>query len=170
MPSQARYIAPNGAGIGGCVHIEPVVGAPMFFPQGTHWWCDVLKNLAAKDFQDICRLAAKKDAADKRDPDRGKPLVIPSERADELMEEILHGPPPKERMRLTKRIEKLSADAQAELVAIMMVGRGDCGASRKEFDAAVQHGRVLQHVPDYLAGKVGIGRYLEKGARAVGLD
>jgi hypothetical protein len=64
----------------------------------------------------------------------------------------------------------LNEDEQANLVAILWVGRGDFDAA--EFDEAVAQARAEGTVPtaDYLLGEPLLADYLEDGLSALGFD
>lgn len=67
-------------------------------------------------------------------------------------------------------ISGLNEDEQANLVALMWVGRDSFGAD--EFDEALQTAHAERTAPtaDYLAGIPELPGYLESGLEALGID
>lgn len=67
-------------------------------------------------------------------------------------------------------IDRMSEDAQAELVAIMWIGRGSFEA--EEFDEAVEMAKAEASTPcaDYLLGSPHLSDHLENGLDALGIS
>lgn len=71
------------------------------------------------------------------------------------------------RIDLSERIGQLSYDAQMELNALMLLGRGDSG---DDYMGALEYAQKArdQHIPDYLAAKKTLHWMLADGLRMVG--
>lgn len=71
------------------------------------------------------------------------------------------------RIDLSERIRQLEYDAQMELQALMLLGRGDSG---DEYAGALEYAKKMrdQHIPDYLAAKQTLHWMLADGLRMVG--
>ncbi|MBF9029605.1 DUF3775 domain-containing protein [Rhodobacterales bacterium HKCCE3408] len=67
-------------------------------------------------------------------------------------------------------IEDLNEDEQAELVAIMWIGRGSFEAD--DFDEAIRTAKSEATIPtaDYLLGTPHLADHLEAGIEALGID
>lgn len=68
---------------------------------------------------------------------------------------------------LEERIARLDYDAQLELQALMLLGRGDSG---DDYAGALEYAKKMrdQHIPDYLAAKQTLHWMLADGLRMVG--
>lgn len=71
------------------------------------------------------------------------------------------------RIDLSERIGQLEYDAQMELQALMLLGRGDSG---DDYAGALEYAKTMRdrHIPDYLAGKQTLHWMLADGLRMVG--
>jgi hypothetical protein len=71
------------------------------------------------------------------------------------------------RIDLSERIGQLNYDAQMELHALMLLGRGDSG---DDYTGAMEYAQKArdQHIPDYLAAKKTLHWMLADGLRMVG--
>lgn len=128
----------------------------------------LLKHLTMREIQEIQALA---DARDRAEPRSGVPITMGTPEADALVEKILDDKSGREGVALFNRLESLSAEAIAELAALVWIGRGDGGAAaqfQKHVESALEDGRV-QALPGYLAAKAPLRHYIANGLRMLGL-
>ena len=118
-------------------------------------------NVSEKNVREIVLRAraydAKEDVADPSgDPESSEEVDILRSRPSDV-----------DRSELVDEIESLDEDAQAELVALYWIGRGDIDAG--EFPAAVAEAKTRRTAPtgQYLVGSALLGDYLEAGLDAV---
>lgn len=74
------------------------------------------------------------------------------------------------REELRQELQGLTERAQAELVALMWVGRGDEEPGNWEAVVEMARGRTELPTPKYLLGEPLVGEYWSEGAEKLGLD
>lgn len=105
-------------------------------------------------------LAAHPSPAVSSEDDAGSDDSAP---AGDLVEHMLHRSP--ERVALGLCLNELTADQLAELIALMWLGRGDAGEEPADFPNLVMRAKSKEFVPNYVASKAPLARYLRDGLR-----
>jgi hypothetical protein len=125
----------------------------------------MIKHLTKMDLKDIIDLAGLRDEAEKGS---GNIITLGSAEADKIISDILYKDRP-ECAALVKRISQLSSEAMAELLAIMLIGRGD--AKAVDFDKLVSRAINERHsnTDYYIGSKKPISKYINNGLQKLGI-
>jgi hypothetical protein len=116
-----------------------------------------LKELTARDIQDIVNMASARDAIDRPEEYTLGEAIDPTAWSSWS---LATG-------KLVARIDELSPEAVAELMAVAWLGRGDSG---DDFNALVAHAHSnLRDASKYLAAKSPLHTYLRDGAKKIGV-
>ena len=116
-----------------------------------------LKKLRAVDLQEIAKLASSRDEIDTPEEISLADMAGPGATQWRIASE-----------EIVERIDMLSEEARAELIAVMWLGRGDSG---DDFPALVTQAMQSSDSGDsrYLSSKAVLYKYVKKGAEKVGL-
>lgn len=124
----------------------------------------MLKSLSIQTVREVIRLAEAANQDSKQSQTIDLQDLTPEQIADALEMKP-------EEIALNEYLKNLSQDAQAELMALMWLGRADHNEKEADFpDLLADAKENMDHAASYMAEKAPLADYLMNGLRTLGLQ